>query len=290
MHFRRLMTSAAIGAALAAMPVYAQDGVDEEPVYEEIAADTANWREVPAENLFIFTTTKGRVLIEAMPEIAPNHVERFRTLIQSGLYDGTSFHRVIDGFMAQGGDIEQKTGETLELPLLKAEFTFNRNPMEFQVNVLGEDPNSRNGYYKGVPIRTQSAYLAELTEDGMIESWIPHCPGVVSTARIGGQPDSAKAQFFLLRATSEFLDRNYTAWGRMVEGLTVVRQLKEGEPVEDPDILLEAKVAADLPIDERPQVWVRRTDGPEFRANVLNETDIDEDVCNLPPVSTVVKN
>lgn len=275
-------------AASLGLPSAAQ--VTDENVIAEVSADPANWREVPAENLFVFETTKGRVLIEAFPEIAPQHVAQFRQSIASGLYDGTVFHRVIDGFMAQGGDIEALKGEQADIPNLQAEFTFRRDPKSFEVNLLGNDQNSRNGYYKGVPIRTQSQYLAELSADGQIESWIPHCPGVVSTARVGGQPNSAKFQFFLLRATSDFLDKQYTAWGRMVEGLRVARALKEGEPVENPDTLVSARVASQIPEDERPKVWVRRTDGPEFKAGVLSTSLGEDDVCDLPQVASVVQN
>ena len=67
---------------------------------EDAKADTASWRAVDPERLFIFNTNKGRILIEAFPEVAPKHFEQFSTIIRSGDYAGTKFHRVIEGFMA----------------------------------------------------------------------------------------------------------------------------------------------------------------------------------------------
>ena len=75
------------------------------------APDTALWRAVDPQNLIVFETTKGRILIEAFPEMAPKHFAEFTKLIQSGDLDGTTFHRVIDDFMAQGGDVWAKKGE-----------------------------------------------------------------------------------------------------------------------------------------------------------------------------------
>ncbi|MEO0981343.1 MAG: peptidylprolyl isomerase [Pseudomonadota bacterium] len=258
---------------------------------EAAKADPENWREVEAENLFIFNTTKGRILIEAIPRVAPKHVEQFRAIIRSGDYDGTSFHRVIDDFMAQGGDIFALHGRTSGLPNLEGEFTFRRTPADTPVTLVGPAESSTEGYYMGAPIHTQSTYLADLSSDGMIESWIPHCPGVVSTARTD-DPNSANSQFFLMRQHSPHLDRTYTAWGRIVSDVETVRALKPGADtangaVRQPDILMSAHVAADLPEGERPRAWVQKTEGPAF-TDALIAAGVTP-VCDLPPVPTVIE-
>ncbi|WP_375209622.1 peptidylprolyl isomerase [Hyphomonas jannaschiana] len=254
-------------------------------------ADPDNWRPVDPENLFIFDTTKGRVLIEAFPEIAPKHYEQFSTIIRSGDFDGTSFHRVIDDFMAQGGDIFALKGRDSGLPDLEGEFTFRRDPAAMPLEAtIGPEDTAKFGYIKGFPIGTQASFFAEMSVDGMVESYIPHCKGMVSTARTD-DPNSANSQFFLMRGQAEHLDRKYTAWGRVVVGEDVVMAIKHGPDardghVDNPDILKSAKVAADLPEGERPEVWVERTDGPLFLAEMADKDDID--VCSLPSVPAVV--
>ena len=255
------------------------------------ASDTANWRQVDPENLFIFETTKGRVYVEAFPEVAPNHVDQFRTIIRSGDYAGTKFHRVIDDFMAQGGDIEAAKGRTSGLPDLEAEFTFQRDPYEWTLAPIGQYDSARFGFWKGAPIGTQSAFLAEMNETGTVESWIPHCPYIMSTARTD-DPNSANSQFFWIRGTADWLDRQYTAWGRVIDGRNVVTSIKPGArdnngAVDNPDVLMKASVAADLSEGERPVGYVQRTDGPKFTDQVAT-VDHDVDICELEPVPSVV--
>ena len=150
-----------------------------------------------AENTLILETTKGRVVIELRPDLAPNHVERIKTLAREGFYDGTPFHRVIEGFMAQGGDPTGTGTGGSKLPDLKAEFN------------------------------------AE-----------PHTRGVCSMAR-SSSPDSANSQFFICFADATFLDRKYTVWGKVTEGMDIVDKIKRGEPVRDPDRITTMRVMAD---------------------------------------------
>jgi peptidylprolyl isomerase len=254
--------------------------------------DKSNWRAVDAANIFVFDTSKGRVVIEAFPDMAPNHVVHFRKLIRDGMLDGTPFHRVIDDFMAQGGDVEAVRELAEPVPTINGEFTIKRDPLEMVFQVFGEPDSGRSGYYLGAPVGTQSAFLAEMSAEGTVESWIIHCPGVVSTARTS-DPNSASSQFFLMRQTANHLDRGYTAWGRVIEGLSVVRALKAGPDgangsVENPDVLVKAVVAQDQPAAQRVKAWVQRTDGPDFAATLAAQP-ISADVCELPPVPAVVK-
>ncbi|MBZ6079131.1 peptidylprolyl isomerase [Microvirga puerhi] len=150
------------------------------------------------ENTLILETTKGRVVIELRPDLAPKHVERIKTLARQGFYDGIVFHRVIDGFMAQTG-CPQGTGTGgSDLPDLQAEFN------------------------------------AE-----------PHVRGTVSMARTN-YPHSANSQFFICFDDARFLDKQYTVWGKVTEGMENVDKIKRGEPVRDPDSIVSMKVAADV--------------------------------------------
>ena len=149
------------------------------------------------ENTLILETTKGRVVIELRPDLAPGHVERIKTLARKGFYDNVPFHRVIEGFMAQTGDPTGTGSGGSDLPDLKAEFN------------------------------------AE-----------PHVRGVCSMARTN-QPHSANSQFFICFDDARFLDKQYTVWGKVTEGMENVDKIKRGEPVRDPDRIVSMKVAAD---------------------------------------------
>jgi peptidylprolyl isomerase len=149
------------------------------------------------ENTLIIETTKGRVVIEMRPDLAPNHVAHIKKLAREHFYDGIVFHRVIDGFMAQTGDPTGTGTGSSKYPDLKQEF-------------------SRE----------------------------PHVRGTASMAR-AQNPDSANSQFFIVFDDARFLDRQYTVWGKVIEGMENVDKIKRGEPVRDPDKMVTVRVAAD---------------------------------------------
>ena len=148
------------------------------------------------EDTLIIETSKGNVVVEMRPDLAPNHVARIKELARQGFYDGVPFHRVIEGFMAQTGD-PTGTGDGGSGQKLAAEFN------------------------------------AE-----------PHSRGAVSMAR-AQSPDSADSQFFICFDDATFLDRKYTVWGHVIEGMENVDQINRGEPPANPDKIVSVKVAAD---------------------------------------------
>ncbi|WP_075217941.1 peptidylprolyl isomerase [Mongoliimonas terrestris] len=150
------------------------------------------------ENTLVIETTKGTVVIEMRPDLAPNHVAHIKKLAREGFYDGIVFHRVIDGFMAQTGCPNGTGTGGSKYPDLKAEFN------------------------------------AE-----------PHVRGVASMAR-AQNPNSANSQFFIVFDDARFLDKQYTVWGKVIEGMDNVDKIKRGEPVRDPDRMVSVKVAADM--------------------------------------------
>jgi cyclophilin family peptidyl-prolyl cis-trans isomerase len=160
------------------------------------------------ENTLIIETTKGNVVIEMRPDLAPNHVAHIKKLAREGLYDGVVFHRVIDGFMAQTGDV--KFGNA------------------------GKGDTSRAG--------TGGSEYPDLKAEFNAE---PHTRGVLSMAR-SQNPNSANSQFFIVFDDARFLDRQYTVWGKVIEGMENVDKIKRGEPVRDPDSMVSVKVAADV--------------------------------------------
>ena len=140
----------------------------------------------------------GDVKIKLRPDLAPGHVERIKELVGEGFYDGVTFHRVIPGFMAQGGCPNGTGMGGSKKPDLKAEFN------------------------------------AE-----------PHVRGVCSMARTSA-PNSANSQFFICLDDARFLDKQYTVWGEVVEGMDNVDKIKRGEPVANPDKITSLKVVADV--------------------------------------------
>ncbi|MEM6535014.1 MAG: peptidylprolyl isomerase [Pseudomonadota bacterium] len=271
---------------------------------EDVTASPAVWRAVDPENLIVFETTKGEIVLELLPEVAPKHAVHFRYYVREGLYTETAFHRVIKGFMAQGGDVEAKYGPDVMLEPTPAEFTLRRAADELPLTPVGRAEGAIAGLYKGFPIQTEQQFLADplWSADGKIDSWIPHCVGVLSSARLGEQPglsrleaeNSANAQFFLISGRGRHLDRNYTAKGRVLKGLDVVQSIKlgppnDGFPIANPDILQRAYIVADMPADLRRQAFVQRTDTPEWQAVLEAAYEDETDICDVPRVPAVVE-
>ncbi len=140
---------------------------------------------------------KGRVVIALRADLAPGHVGRIKELAREGFYDGVVFHRVIEGFMAQGGDPTGTGMGGSKKPDLKAEFSAEK-----------------------------------------------HTRGACSMAR-SSSPNSANSQFFICFGDAAFLDKQYTYWGKVTEGMDIVDKIKRGEPVKQPDKIAKMMVAAD---------------------------------------------
>ena len=156
----------------------------------------------------ILTLAGGDVDIQLMPDIAPKHVARIIELTSKGAYDGVVFHRVIDGFMAQTGDVKHGNADKGDVS---------------RAGTGGSDyPNLKQEFSRE-----------------------PHVRGVVSMAR-AQNPDSANSQFFIVFDDARFLDKQYTVWGKVIEGMENVDKIKRGEPVRDPDKMVSVKVAADV--------------------------------------------
>ena len=162
-----------------------------------------------AENTILMELKNGTVTIELLPDIAPGHCERMKELARSGQYDNVSFHRVIDGFMAQTGDVQ-----------------FGNMENEYQPHKAG----------------TGGSDLPNLKAEF---SGIPHDRGTLGAAR-SQNPDSANSQFFINFNDNHFLNRQYTVYGRVIEGMDLVDEIVRGEPPANPDRMVSVKVAADV--------------------------------------------
>ena len=162
--------------------------------------------QVMAKEIMILKLTYGEVEIELYPDKAPNHVKRFKELSNNKKYDGVVFHRVIDGFMAQTGDV--KFG--------------NSSSSDFNLSLAG----------------TGGSDLPNLKSEF---SDIPHVRGVLSAAR-SAAPDSANSQFFICFESAPHLDRQYSVFGKVIKGMEFVDKIKRGDPnsgaVKNPDKII----------------------------------------------------
>ncbi|ATQ43437.1 peptidylprolyl isomerase [Caulobacter mirabilis] len=237
------------------------------------AAQTpSDWRTPDPENILVVETNKGRIIVEMEPNVAPAHVERYRTLARKGFYDGLEFFRVIEGFMDQTGDPQNNGTGGSDLPDLEAEFPFRRGasvPFVEAAKLPADNavPQATEvGFVGVVPVRSAPSMQMMISVDGKAPAWGLFCQGVMGAAR-SNNPNSANSQFFFMRGPYASLDGQYTAWGRVISGQDVVVAIKTGEPVAPPrDVMKSVKVLADIPAAQRPKIQVMDTRGPAFKA------------------------
>lgn len=263
------------------------------------ADDPANWRKVDPENLLQLTINGKDVLVELRPDVAPNHIAQIKKVARAGDFDKVPFHRVIDQFMAQGGDVKLAHPKA-NYPNIKAEFTWGRDPSKQKVTWIGATAEGdKIGYLDGFLVQGQPDELAAISYPAVARTWMLHCAGVTSMARTN-DPDSADTQFFLMRQPrvgATGLDQKYTPWGWALSGLEVIRGIKTGKEEENgvlppgaADVLTRAVIVADLPAAEQPTVYVARTDGPEFARKLpANPVTDPYEACYLPPVDIVIE-
>ncbi len=158
------------------------------------------------ENTILMELKGGTVTIELLPDVAPKHVERMKELAREGAYDGVVFHRVIDGFMAQTGDVQH-----------------------------GKD--AANLRMAGTGGSDKPDLPAEFSR-------IPHARGSLGAAR-SSNPNSANSQFFINFKDNDFLNGQYTVYGNVIDGMEHVDAITRGEPPAEPDMMITVKVAAD---------------------------------------------
>ena len=247
------------------------------------APKASDWRTPPAENVVVIDTNKGRIILELVPEVAPGHVARFQELTREGVYDGRTFFRVIDRFMAQTGDPDDTGEGGTKKPNLKAEFTFRRAAIT-PFAAVAAPAGTEVGFVNSLPVVSQAWSFSEVSSDKKVSAWGTYCPGVVGEAR-DEAPDSANSQFFLMRQPYPSLDKRYTAFGRVLSGLDVVRAIKTGEPVDKPqDQMIKVRLLSDIPAGERPQVRVADTSSAWFKtevARVRKARGADFSVCDV---------
>ena len=223
-----------------------------------------DWRLLDPAQTLVIETSKGRIVVEMAPALAPKAVERVKRLAREGVYDGLQFHRVIEGFVDQTGNPNNHDGGTSSYPDLSAEFSA-RLPPETRLTTVVSRSDGIEGFVGSIPVAGTSVKEQALGADHRPRVWGVYCDGVAGMGRQAGI-DTANSEIFFMRASARRLDHDYAVWGRVVQGLDVVRAIKVGEPPADPDRMIRVRLAAELPAAERPRLEVTDTAGPAFAA------------------------
>lgn len=235
------------------------------------------WRVPVSEDLIYIELETGTVIIELAPFIAPKHVSQFKALVAEGFYDGLDFYRVIDGFVAQAGDIsEQKPSKNKTL--LNAEFS---RPIPLDSNFkLVQSPDFiapqtgyLNGFAAGQDLQTK-------------QQWLLHCPGAVAFAR-GVDADSASTEFYIvIGQATRHLDRNMSTIGRVIYGMPAVQALKRANMnsasgvIEDEtkrSKILWAKLAKDISPQKRLHIEIQHQNSTQVTQRLASAKTLDNE-------------
>ena len=263
------------------------------------AATEPDWRELDPENTVFAELSEGLVIIELNPVFAPETIGQLKRLLKDRFYNGLSFYRVIDGFVAQGGD-GSDLGELSNVPLLDAEFEIDWDE-EFNY----------------MPVQSPDMFAAET---GIIDGfavardpskntvWLTHCPGIVAMAR-NDAADSSRTDFYIVIGQApRYLDRNMNVFGRVVHGMDVVQQIKRGPALDNGIIQDETKssritsmyLLSETPEEDRLKVFVMDTNSKGFKKLLKNRRNRKQkffhqkppkvlDVCQVPVPGRITK-
>jgi peptidylprolyl isomerase len=243
------------------------------------SAAAGDWWQLDAKNTLVIDTTKGRMVVEMRPDFAPTAVARIKLLAHEHFYDGLLFHRVLDHYVDQTGNPNNHDSGTSHYPNLKPEFRVLLAPSGIDA-IATQSSDGITGFVGATPF----AASASPQHPGSWRAWGAYCPGVAGMGREEGL-DTANSEIFFMRDASRSLDHDYTVWGRVVQGLDVVRAMAVGEPPAHPDRMVRVRVMADLPENEQPRIEVIDTHSATFAATMAalrRNEGADFTLCDVP--------
>ncbi len=230
-------------------------------------SSATEWRSLDHDNTLYMNTETGLVVIELLPEIAPLHVENTKALVRAGVFDGTNFYRVIDGFVAQGGPLYESEADLVPLEngtyTVAAEFT-----MKGQLDSEFTPFDDADGYADETGF-VKSFAIGKDTDSN--ESWLLHCYGAFAMGRANDINTGGTALYIVNGPAQRYLDRNTTVFGRVVEGMAHIQSLMRGSDLSGPvdlrgrNIIEDVHVAADLPPEDLLPIEVMKSDSESFR-------------------------
>ncbi|RVT46891.1 peptidylprolyl isomerase [Rheinheimera sediminis] len=251
-----LFSGLAMILALGAINAQAQQSSVAEPEVK------AGWQTLPQDNLLYLETDQGRIVILLAPQFAPEHVKRVKELVKNRFYDGVTFYRVIEGFVAQFGVPEHEWGSRTKLTPMKAEFSWPVNGRDPYLLVQRPDLLAEEtGFNQGFAVAREQN-----------QEWLVHCPGVVNMAR-ANEPDTAVADIaIMLGQAPRHLDKNMSAFGKVIWGQYAVNRLRRGEVADGGvigsasarTVIKQARLGSDLTPDKQLQLEMLNTNSSEF--------------------------
>jgi len=277
------------------------------------AKDELIWNPLNPDNTVYLQLQEGTVVIELNPAFAPKTVKQFKALLEEQFYRGLSFYRVIDGFVAQGGD-ESDIGTANDTPALKAEFEINwplkpedkeaaKNwqPMSWTLVQKDDMFAPYTGFIDG--------FAAARDEKKAGKAWLAHCPGTVAMAR-KTDPDTGSTDFYIVIGQApRYLDRNLTIFGRVVWGMDVVQRIKRGPTLKNGVIeddmdrtrIKRMQLASSLDGDKRLNIYVADTNSRGFKQSLQERRNRKDkffhhnppkilDICQVPVPARLEKN
>ena len=255
---------------------------------EILAATTAeDWRAIPAEETLVIELERGKVTVALSPALAPAHVEQIRKLAREQFYDGLSFYRVIDGFVAQGGDPFGEKKIRKAKKTMKAEFETAAKDVPFTAL------DDTDGF------APQSGFIASLPAGHDPEKgtyWHLHCAGAFAFGREDG-PDTAGTEFYVALQPQRYLDRNLTVFGRVIDGMEHLQALRRVSPPETKDAdfgekIISIRIDSDIPEGARAGWEILDSARPVFAEYAASRRNRPEaffhfrpghlDLCQLP--------
>jgi peptidylprolyl isomerase len=259
------------------------------------------WREVEPDNLVFVELLDGEFVLELNPRFAPKTVEQFRRLVLSRFYDGLSFYRVIDGFVAQGGD-GSDLGALSAIPELNAEFEIDwEEDAEIPFTPV-QKPDlfaDEAGFIEAFPVGR------DLQKNKL---WLNHCPGMVAMARNDNRNSSRTDFYIVIGQAPRYLDRNMNVFGRVIDGMDVVQRIRRGPANAngiingdtDRSRIRSMRLGSELPEDEQLKGLVMDSDSKPFRKMLearrerkqdffVNRPPEVLDICQIPNSGQVTK-
>lgn len=265
------------------------------------AAQDMLWRQVDPDNLVFVELLDGRFVLELNPRFAPDTVEQFRRLVLRRFYDGLSFYRVIDGFVAQGGD-GSDLGALSDIPEIDAEFEIDWNEEEEIPFTTVQKPDlfaDETGFIDAFPV------ARDLKNNRL---WLAHCPGMVAMAR-NDDINSSRTDFYIVIGQApRYLDRNMNVFARVIDGMDVVQRIQRGPQNANGIIssdtarsrIRSMRLASELPEDEQLKALVMASDSKPFRKMLEARRERKQaffhnrppevlDICQIPNYGEVTK-
>ncbi len=231
------------------------------------AAIKNDWRDLDGENTLYLNLTRGTVVIELLPDLAPNHVSNTKSLIRQGIFDGSQFYRVLDGFVAQGGPEIESADDRQPLTegaySIAQELTYQGPLPEQYIAFDWSDPYAdETGFIKGFAVGRDA---------GSKELWQLHCYGALGMGRTNDLNSGGTELYIVNGPAQRYLDRNVTVFGRVVAGMEHIQALKRSAGLNGPvdltgyNIIESIQVAADMADTELIDIQIMKTESVTFK-------------------------